>query len=38
MTIKTPGESLNWKVVEKKVEYKNKGEDQEVSVVYVFEK
>ncbi len=30
--------SVKWKVVDKKVEYTNKGEDQFVDVTYTFEK
>ena len=38
MLINSSEKSVNWKVVNKKVEYTNKGEDQFVEVTYTFEK
>jgi hypothetical protein len=39
MTIINPEQGkIDWKVVDKKVEYIDKGEDQFVEVVYVFER
>ena len=38
MIINNPNESVKWEVVDKSVEYTNKGEDQIVNVVYIFEK
>ena len=37
MTIKEGDDSKRWKVVDKTVDYINKGEDQIVEVVYTFE-
>ena len=38
MLINNSEKSVNWKVVDKKVEYTNKGENQFVEVTYTFEK
>jgi hypothetical protein len=38
MIINDSEKSVNWKVVDKKVEYANKGEDQFVEVTYTFER
>ena len=38
MIIKNNEEFVNWKVIDKRVEYTDKGEDHFVDVTYVFEK
>jgi len=37
MTTKEDGVSKRWKVIDKKVDYINQGEDQLVEVIYTFE-
>jgi len=38
MIINDEQKSIKWKIVDKKVEYTNKGEDQFVDVTYTFER
>jgi len=38
MSVTNNNKTITWRVVDKKVEYINKGEDQLVQVTYIFER